>query len=597
MKLGAAKHIAIFFVATFFANILFAQYYVRGQVRDEKGNPVADAKIKLLSKPKSIVYTDNYGGYNFENSKITDSAIIFFEGYTVIRTLLEVGEYQTHTLKILPAIASLMKNKLNSKIKNLEVDNNALFNNFGESYTSLLENDYVEAQKYPESSFALSIDRASYSNIRRFINNGLEVPVDAVRIEEMLNYFDFKDSASSQNNIFTCKTDLTSCPWNKETQLLHININVPKINLDTVPASNLVFLIDISGSMDQPNKLPLLKSAFKLLVDNLRAKDIVSIVTYGGGVNEELPPTSGANKALLKSIIDSLDAGGDTPGEGAIKTAYAVAKKAFIKGGNNRVILATDGDFNVGQTSDKDLEDIITIQRQGGINLTCLGVGMGNYKNSKLEGMAKKGNGNFAYIDNYQEAEKVLVKEFTKTIYTVAKDAAVTVNFNSNFVKKYRLVGFDNKKEALADTSNSIAGGEVGSGHNAIAIFEILPQKNVSFDNNNKLGQVVVTYKKPNIDSVFRFSAAVPTSVKINIDSANANLRLAASICMFGGKLKKSNYIKGFDFEDIIALAQRPNQNDTVIRKEFFKIVDKADKIYNKYKKKKSKKEDKKKKK
>jgi len=269
--------------------------------------------------------------------------------------------------------------------------------------------------------------------------------------------------------------------------------------MDAVLPTNLTFLIDVSGSMDEPNRLPLLKSAFKLLVNNLRAQDSVSIVVYGGNVGILLQPTSGAEKEFINSAIEQLTAGGETPGEAAIITAYSLAQRTFNKNGNNRIILATDGDFNVGQTSDKELEDLVALHKQSGIYLTCLGVGMGNYKDSKLETLAKKGNGNFAYIDNIQEAEKVMVTEFTKTLFAVADDAYASISFNSNMVKQYRLIGFDNKVEAISDTSSELEGGEIGTGHSLIAMFEIEPAKDIhlNMDARENIATVKLEYKTP----------------------------------------------------------------------------------------------------
>jgi Ca-activated chloride channel family protein len=328
-----------------------------------------------------------------------------------------------------------------------------------------------------------------------------------------------------------------------------------------------------------------------MLVDNLRDKDRVAIVTYGGGVEVELPSTSGSNKKAIKNVIDSLDASGDTPGAGAIKTAYSVAKEAFIKGGNNRVILATDGDFNVGQTTDKELEDIITIQRNSGIYLTCIGVGMGNYKDSKLETLAKKGNGNFAYLDNIQEAEKVLVKEFTKTVYAVAKDAFINIQFNSNAVKQYRLIGFDNKKDAATDLTSTMAGGEVGSGHGAMAVFEIEPTRNV-LSPYECLAEVNLQYKKINSDSAIQVQVPVYNQSPIKIDSADLNLRLATAICMYGSLLKKSKHTKGYDLEDIYNFVAPVLRKDNYLHQEFLGLLHKTEDIYhvNKNKKKKKKK-------
>jgi Ca-activated chloride channel family protein len=570
---------------------IWGQYYLRGIVRDEKGNALTEVRIKLFSTGRYPLTNGGDGSFGFPTRLAIDTMYLNLDGYEPLKLALNTNQYNTVTMKLLNEVVSVRKNLLASKTKDLDVDKAVLLENTGESYTTLIENNFVKTQTNPETGYTLNVDRASYSNIRRFINNGLLVPIDAVRIEEMLNYFDFKDSLTVESKKVQCKTYQTTCPWNNNNSLLFTNSSFPKINLDSVPASNLVFLIDISGSMERPNRLPLLQTAFKMLVDNLRAKDRVAIVTYGGGVTVELPSTSGADKKHIKNVIDSLEAAGDTPGANAIKVAYAVAKDGYIVGGNNRVILATDGDFNVGQTTDKELEDIITIQKNSGIYLTCIGVGMGNYKDSKLETLAKKGNGNFAYLDNIQEAEKVLVKEFTKTVYAVAKDAFVNIIFNTNVVKQYRLIGFDNKKDAATDATSTMAGGEVGSGHNAMAVFEIELTKN-GLLLNEKMASLTLQYKKEGSDSTIQTLLNIANIKPIKIDSADLNLRLATAICMYGSILKKSKYANGFDLDAITTLVEPVLKKDNYLHKEFLGLLVKTEEIYliNKVKKKKKKK-------
>jgi len=583
------KHLLLFsFFSMLCLSNIFGQYYLRGVVRDEKGNGLSDVRIKLFSTGRYPLTNGGDGSFGFTTKLAIDTMYLNLDGYEQKKIALKSNQYTVITLKLLNEIATTRKNSLASKTKDLEIDKTNILDNTGESYSSLIENDFVKSATNSETGFALNVDRAAYSNIRRRINNELTVPEDAVRIEEMLNYFDFRDSVDKDSKKTSCKTYLTTCPWNINNNLLFVNTSFPKVNLDSVPPSNLVFLIDISGSMERPERLPLLQAAFKMLVDNLRDKDRVAIVTYGGGVEVELPSTSGKEKKYIKNVIDSLNASGDTPGAGAIKTAYAVAKESFIKNGNNRVILATDGDFNVGQTTDKELEDIITIQKNSGIYLTCIGVGMGNYKDSKLEALAKKGNGNFAYLDNIQEAEKVLVKEFTKTVYAVAKDAAVNIKFNSNTVKQYRLIGFDNKKDAITDATSTMAGGEVGSGHSAMAVFEIEPTKNKLFI-NDILADVNLQYKKINSDSIIQLKMSINNTIPINIDSANLHLRLAAAICMYGSLLKKSKHAKGFDFIDIADLIIPVVQKDNYLHQEFLGLLQKTESIYHLNKKRKKK--------
>jgi Ca-activated chloride channel family protein len=442
----------------------------------------------------------------------------------------------------------------------------------------------VPAKKFPETGFAMNIDKASYSNVRRFINMQSTVPPDAVRIEEMLNYFNFGYVAPKKDSVFHAESMVSECPWNPEHQLLFLQVCARKVNLDEVPPSNLVFLIDISGSMDMPNRLPLLKSAFKLLVNNLREKDTVSIVVYGSTVGVWLTPTSGKEKNKILKAIEDLYPGGATPGESGIRAAYRVAKSQFIKGGNNRVILATDGDFNVGQSSEEELESLIVLHQQWGIYLTCLGVGMGNYKDSKLEVLAKKGNGNFAYLDDEKEAEKVLVKEFTQTMYTVADDASVQISFNPDDVKEYRLLGFDNKIRAIADSVTELQGGDVGSGHSLMAIFEIEPTMTaadrIGFGKKG-VADVMLRYRLPN-DSIFQTVMYKCGYDPIEFKDLPTCHQFATSVVMFGGLLKGSKYFKNISWNDVLVMAEQNYDHSDAVQKEMIELVEKAKKIYAK---------------
>lgn len=576
---------ALFFCTFITFSSLYSQYYLRGEVKDERGTLLPGVKILLRSKGTYPFSSGSAGYFGIPSSFRIDTVTLIYDGYEILRKCVNTQQYQVLVMKQLASAASMMKNKLNSRTNNFNSDKASVFSSLGESYSSLIENNFVDASQFPQTGFSLSVDRASYSNIRRFLSNEMNVPTDAVRIEEMLNYFDLRISPNTNDNKkFSCTSALTTCPWNKENNLLFINITAPKLNLDTIPPSNLVFLIDVSGSMERPNRLPLLQSAFKLLVENLRSKDTISIVTYGGGVAIRLSATSGSEKNKINNLIDSLYADGDTPGEGAIRTAYYMAKRSFIKNGNNRIILATDGDFNVGQTSEKELDELVSTQRQSGIYLTCIGVGMGNYKDSKLETLAKKGNGNFAYLDNVKEAEKVLVQEFTKTIYTVANDVFLNVDFNPAIVKEYRLIGYDNKKDAVIDSSSELEGGEIGSGHNALAIFEIVPQSK-TIDSSLLLGKFNLQYKIPKTDNIVfqQFNAAFKQE---DFNAANAKLRFATSVAILGSLLKQSKYIKNFPYEEVLTMAQNSADPSNTLQQEFIKLIQKADKIYN-YKKRK----------
>jgi Ca-activated chloride channel family protein len=562
-----------------------AQYYLRGEVRDEQNNPLPNVKIWLHSQGTNPFSSGNSGSFGIPSTLATDTITLVLEGYETCKTAVTTSKFQRFTLKMLPAKASLFKHQLLSTTKNGQ-DNKPVFFHNGESYNNLVENDFVEASGYPETGFALNIDRASYSNIRRFLNMGYTVPRSAVRIEEMLNYFNFGSSDSNGQQRFSCHTTLTSAPWQQQNQLLFVQLQAPAINLDQVPPSNLVFLVDASGSMDKPNRLPLLQAALHLLVKNLRAVDTVSIVTYGGNVGILLPPTSGADKKKINEAIEQPAANGLTPGEAAIKLAYQLARRSFIKDGNNRVILATDGDFNVGQSSEKELEELITQQRQSGIYLTCLGMGMGNYKDSKLEILAKRGNGNFAYLDNLKEAEKVLVTEFTKTMYAVATDAVVTIRFNPQLVKKYRLVGFDNKEDAVNDTSSEISGGEIGSAHCLVAVFEIEPNT----QNNNPAGDssVITVGKYATIRLQYRLPGqsgnqaqqfTVPF-VYTPPETLDEQLKLVTAVTMFGELLKQSRFAQSYSWNEVLNQAAFCRNTADPVKQEFFQLVAKARDIY-----------------
>jgi Ca-activated chloride channel family protein len=564
---------------------LYSQYYLRGEVRDEKGNALQGVKINLSSKGRYPFYSGASGLFGLPTEVAIDTITISMDGFETLKKAVDTKIYQILTIKPLAATINVIKTKLASRTKNLMEDKTAMFSVLGESYSSLVENNFIEAAQYPETGFGLNIDKASYSNIRRFISNEMNVPTDAVRIEEMLNYFNFLDKKENTSHTdFTCTSKITTCPWNNNNQLLFLHLTAPKLNLDAVPPSNLVFLIDVSGSMERPNRLPLLQSAFKLLAENLREKDTVSIVTYGGYVANPLKPTSGKEKQKIMNVLDSLVADGDTPGENAIRTAYDIAKHAFIKNGNNRVILATDGDFNVGQTTEKQLEDLITIQRQSGIYLTCIGVGMGNYKDSKLETLAKKGNGNSAYLDNINEAEKLLVTEFTQTLFAVANDAFTTVNFNPDIVKSYRLIGFDNKKNAINDSTSELEGGEVGSGHNMMALFEIEPQKEIK-DSTAPIARLNLQYKLPESKKLVSQKFILPNQVE-NFYQSEPVFRFTTAVAMFGSLLKHSNFVKNYSYEDVLTIATNSAEMNSRIQQEFLTLVQKADKLYN-YKKRK----------
>lgn len=561
-----------------------AQHYLRGEVRDDKGQALQNVSIVLEST--GVVYGTGLGGaFGIMTSKPLDTLSFSLDGYESVRIPVQASKYQEVTLKMMPFTASLQRYTLLSMTREQQ-QRASRFRMLGdESYNSLVENDFIRTERDPDVSVVLNVDKASYSNVRRFIRMGNEVPPDAVRIEEMLNYFSIDPSPPGGDSLFRVRTRVSTCPWNERNRLLFVHVNARKVDMDKVPPGNLVFLIDASGSMDLPNRLPLLKTAFRRLVENLRPIDTVSIVVYGDAPGVILRPTSGALKDSIIRVINGLEAGGNTPGEAGILQAYALAKRSFIKGGNNRIILATDGDFNVGRHSEEELEQIILQQRQAGVYLTCLGVGMGNYKDSKIEILAKKGNGNFAYIDTEQEAEKVLVKELTQTLYTVADDVYLTVRFNPVAVSQHRLIGFDNKMAALSDSSKVLEGGEVGSGHSTVAIFEIVPVEaaagewTVQAARSPDLATVGLHCKQPGKFQPLRMDFRCGGTV-VPFAALDRPFQFAATVALYGSMLRNSQHVGAFSWEDMALMAGQYSDAADPLQAEFSALVQASARIY-----------------
>lgn len=562
------------------------QFYLRGEVRDEGGNLLQNVNIRQFSTGY-LFRTGNSGSFGIPSAKGADTLLFSYEGYQREQVVAKADKYLTLHLKLLPAIVSSnKKSKLASLTQDLSRENQKKWYSGDETYASIIENNFVEAKHYPTTGIALNIDRASYSNIRRFINLNLEVPPDAVRIDEMLNYFNLNYERPAENSLFKIKTTLTSCPWSKDNQLFFVNVFSQKLNLESLPPSNLVFLVDISGSMDMPNRLPLLKSAFKMLATNLRQKDTVSIVVYGGAVGVLLFPTAGNEKEKIIKAIEEMQPGGSTPGESGIKLAYSVAKKHLIPGGNNRIILATDGDFNVGVQTEQELDELISRHRESGIYLTCLGVGMGNYKDSKIQTLSRKGNGNFAYVDNFQEAEKIIMKEFTQTLYTIADDARMYITFDPSLVKQYRLIGFDNKVGALSDSTSDVEGGEIGSGQSITAAFEIEPNFVAGTSvYSDQYALVKLQYRIPG-DQIRREVSEKFAYDPIPYKELQPLYRFATSVIMFGSILKSSPLAKEISWGDVLFQASESANPTDVSQAQFVEIVYRAKEFYTKKKKK-----------
>jgi len=570
------------------------QTYFRGEVSDESGNTLQQVSIRQLST--GFLFKTGMGGrFGISSNAVVDSFYFSLEGYQPEKWSGTADAFLQIRLRLLPSsLSNPDRPRLSSRTANMsrQDERRAFIGN--ETYTSLIENAWINTTQYPTTGLALNVDRASYSNIRRFLNRATFVPADAVRIEEMLNYFPVPATSlasSTDTAMFKVGSLLGPCPWNWDHQLLQVQVAARQLDLDTLPASHLVFLIDVSASMDMPNRLPLLQSAFRMLTLNLREKDTVSIVAYGGITAVLLRAVSGCEKDSIMHVIDSLTPGGATPGESGIRMAYQLAKDHFIENGNNRVILATDGDFNVGLRTESELDELITSQRAKGIYLTCLGVGMGNYKDSKIQLLAEKGNGNFAYIDTEREAEKIMMKEFAQTLYTVADNAYMQVSFSPNWVKQYRLIGFDNKVSALLDSLSSIEGGEMGSGNTLTALFELDPTDSLWLaqkDHRNELlAQVSLRYRST-LDTLPQLRMA-----HLDANQASSLLELRthqfyAAVALFGMKLKESSQVKNYSWAQLQLLVDQVIDGAQPLQVEFAQLVAQAAARYEPKKKKRS---------
>jgi Ca-activated chloride channel family protein len=470
-----------------------------------------------------------------------------------------------------------------------------------EGYNFIEENDFLSAKENALSTFSIDVDKASYSNVRRFLNYGSLPQKDAVRIEELVNYFAFDYPQPGDKHPFSITTEVSECAWKPSYRLVQIGIQGKKIDLKDLPPSNIVFLLDVSGSMNDENKLPLVKESMKLLTNELREEDRVSIVVYAGAAGLVLPPTNGDNKRKIIDAFEQLQAGGSTAGGAGIELAYKIARENFVKNGNNRVILCTDGDFNVGLSSEGELVRLIEQKRQSGIYLTVLGFGMGNYKDSKMEQLADKGNGNYAYIDNIQEAKKTLVSEFGGTLFTIAKDVKIQVEFNPAKVKSYRLIGYENRKLKKEDFNDDKKdAGEIGSGHSVTALYEIAPvgegdedtrvddlkyqSNNVkeSASNSDEMMTVKFRYKKPDSETSIYLDVPVLEGQVVKFEKSSDDFRFASAVAMFGMLLRDSEHKGESSYDKALALAKNAKGADKEgCRNDFIDLIRKAKQLAN----------------
>ena len=465
-----------------------------------------------------------------------------------------------------------------------------------ENYAHFDDNLVKRTTEHPVSTFSIDVDTGSYSNVRRMLSSGSLPRKDAVRVEEMINYFDYQYPVPSNEKVpFSISTEMAPSPWNKNQHLLQIGLKGYDIERTELPAANLVFLIDVSGSMTSGNKLPLLKSSMKLLTKKLRAKDKVSIVVYAGSSGVVLNPTPGNQNARIIASLDRLQAGGSTNGAAGIRLAYNLAQQAFVKNGINRVILATDGDFNVGTTNFEALKDLIEEKRKTGITLTTLGFGSGNYNDHLMEQLADKGNGNYAYIDTLNEARKVLVEEMSSTMKTIARDVKIQIEFNPKAVVEYRLVGYENRTLKREDFNNDkIDAGDIGAGHTVTALYEISLVENkshlidplrysvkpvVSEHKVNEIAFLKLRYKQPNATKSKLITQVITRKdIKDNIVNASNNLKFSASVAAFGQLLRGGKYTKQFTYNHVLDLARKSRGNDPFgYRGEFISLVNMAE--------------------
>ncbi len=543
-------------------------------------------------------------GKNLQEIVICDKAILIDKDEPTQNSFRKIQNNPTQNLN---AIASYSRgidsrNGNSVNIRGSRSDNTAYYidgvrvsstnetNN--EQYQKVAENSFKITAQEPLSTFSIDVDKASYANIRRYLNNNSLPPKDAVRVEEMINYFNYDIALEKSIHPFVLKTEMANSPWDVNKKLVHITLKAPEINLSEAPQNNLTFLIDVSGSMNSNDKLPLLIESMKLLIEKMRPEDKISIVVYAGAAGLVLSPTSGKDKAKIYSALDKLEAGGSTAGGQGIELAYKIAKENFISNGNNRIILATDGDFNVGIYNINDLTKLIEQKRETGIYLSVLGFGTGNINDVTMETLADKGNGNYNYIDGILEGKKVLVSELGGTLYTVAKDVKIQIEFNPKYVKLYKLIGYENRMLATEDFNNDKKdAGELGAGHCVTAIYEIITNASAtsSIDslkyqqtslttlaNGDEMMNLKVRYKKLNDTNSIKFEMLVKYNAQ-PFELASNEMKFAVSVALFGMKLRTSESVNKVTYNEIIKIGKAAKGNDdNGYRSEFIKLVETA---------------------
>lgn len=611
----------------FISQSLFAMN-VRGTVTDYKtSKPISGVHISVKNSHLSTL-TDENGQYNIQVPSAESELVFSYLGYisqtikvgyqNVLNIQLKLTQTEVKeviTLEAKPTHHKLIKTEIMPLSDEVYMQHTMAIGNVlhqptfnsdaiphnTEEYDVIHENTFKTPQKDALSTFSIDVDAASYSNVRRVINSGNLPQKDMVRIEEMINYFNYDYPQPQRNQPFSVTTEVGEAPWNPKHHLVHIGLQGKSIDYDDLQPSNLVFLIDVSGSMSAGNKLPLVKSSLKLLVNHLKPTDKIALVVYAGAAGLVLPSTPVSQKETIIQAIDNLNAGGSTAGGAGIKLAYQVAKQNLIQEGNNRVILATDGDFNIGVSSTAAMVELIEENRDAGVFLTITGFGMGNYKDGRMEQISNAGNGNYFYIDNIKEAEKVFVKELRATLFTIAKDVKIQVEFNPAYVKAYRLIGYENRKLNAEDFNNDKKdAGELGAGHTVTALYEIIPvgvnsnflpdiddlkyqsnkEKNVSV--SDELLTIKLRYKAPNGQE----SKLITHSLKYQVTELNKtshNFMFSAAVAEFGMLLRDSEFKQGASYQQVLELANTAKGKDeNGYRQEFIQMVNSSKLMANK---------------
>ena len=602
----------LLFCFLFIGSLYAQEYEVTGKVTDVSNNPLPGVSVLIKGTAQGVT-TDFDGKYTIKvkNGDILEFSFLGMKikqvkvnGQKVINVVLEEDDTILEEVVVTSYETAKRRDVTSSSIRirgagsvsgNYRTKNSYTLNSSRETYKAIDEGGFKKTTKDPVTTFSADVDRASYSNVRRMLNYGQKPHKDAVRIEELINYFDYNYTppAEGSKTPLNATTTLSSCPWNPDNYLLRIGLQAKKIDLTKAPPSNIVFLIDTSGSMDEPNKMPLLKASFKLLLDNLRPEDRIAIVVYASQTGIALPSTPAKEKEKISKVIDDLVASGSTAGGAGLQTAYEVAEKNFLPKGNNRIILATDGDFNVGISSRDELQRLVEEKRNNGIYISVLGYGMGNYRDDMAETIANKGNGNYAYIDNFTEAKKVLVNEFGGTLYTVAKDVKLQLEFNPQYVKEYRLVGYENRALANEDFEDDKKdAGEIGSGHTVTALYELIPAKGATTDGlryqkqvkegfANELAFLKIRYKDPVVKDAKSVEESTPIPFSLtDLTQTDDDYRFAAAVAEWGMLLRNSKYKAKSSYKQVIDLAKNAiGKDEEGYRKEFIRLVELSKKI------------------